>query len=311
MKPYLTVLNDRFISISGPDAIKFLQGQCSCDLLSLSEHAFSFGTLNTPKGRMYALFKVIKTEQGLLLSLEQSLLESTLEKLRKYAVFFKCELKETNDYRAYGLIDFPGSSPVLSLSRQTKAFILTLSETQQLHEIWLDSTQTEQDLINLLPQQQTETLELVHAPQDLWYAKETLCGIPALYANTQEEFILQNLNLQQLGAVSFKKGCYTGQEIIARMKFLGKVKKQCFLLKSDARCIAEPKQVILDAQGNKCGTLVRLHWSEQTGSVSLAILNIEDALNYGALYLEGHPDIPFSIFEADYSEFLNQAANKA
>lgn len=305
MSLYLAALNDRFISISGPDAIKFLQGQCSCDLLNLSEHNFSYGTLNTPKGRMYALFKVIKTEQGLLLSLEQGLLESTLEKLRKYAVFFKCELTETTDYKAYGLMDFPANTSALHLARAQDGFMLTLSLKQSLHEIWLPAVSSEQDIVKLFPALQSVSTELIQAPAERWYAKETLCGIPALYASTQEEFILQNLNLQQLGAVSFKKGCYTGQEIIARMKFLGKVKKQCFLLQSDARCHGEPKQAIFDIHGNKCGTLVRSHWDEQTGSTALAILNIEDALSFDSVSLEGHSGIPFSVSELDYSEFSN------
>lgn len=295
-------LNHRFISISGPDAIKFLQGQCSCDLLALPEKQFSFGTLNSPKGRMYSLFKVMKTEQGLLLSVEQSLLESTLDKLRKYAVFFKCELAETSEYRAFGLIGLPLSEPVFQVTEAKGGYLLALSKTEQLHEVWLSASHTLQDLSSLFPEIPEEAA-IEPASAEKWYALETLCGIPALYANTQDEFILQTLNLQQLGAVSFKKGCYTGQEIIARMKFLGKLKKKAYLLRSEQTAIADANSNLLDSQGNKCGTLVRAHHSESTGSVALAVLSMEDADHLDYVYLAGNPEIPFSVAALDYAEF--------
>lgn len=299
----LAPLNNRFISISGPDAIKFLQGQCSCDLLALSENSFSFGTLNSPKGRMYALFKVIKTEKGLLLSLEQSLLESTLEKLRKYAVFFKCELSESTDYQSFGVIGQPASERVFNVAEAQGSYLLTLSKTQHLHEIWLSKKHTPQDVHRLFPSLLKEEMQPELAPVEQWYVLETLCGIPALYSETQDEFILQTLNLQQLGAVSFKKGCYTGQEIIARMKFLGKLKKKSYLLRSEQSCLAKANSAVLDDQGNKCGTLVRGHSSAANDSVALAILGIEEAEKLSQVYLEGHPDVAFTISEPDYSEF--------
>ena len=299
----LAPLDHRFISITGPDAIKFLQGQCSCDLLALDENRFSFGTLNTPKGRMYSLFKVIKTDQGLLLSLEQSLLESTLEKLRKYAVFFKCELMESTEYQAFGLIGLTPGTPVFSVSAEQGNYLLALSSSQHLHEVWLGKSKSAQDLPALFPAILKEPCLIEEAHVEPWYALETLCGIPALYAQTQDEFILQTLNLQQLGAVSFKKGCYTGQEIIARMKFLGKLKKKSYLLRSEHSCTAEANSTVLDEQGKKCGTLVRSHNSVATGSVALAILNIEEADNLTQVYLEGQTHIPFSISEPDYHEF--------
>jgi folate-binding protein YgfZ len=302
--PYsFAALNHRFISIAGTDAIKFLQGQCSCDLLTLQENQFTFGTLNTPKGRMYSLFKLIKTEQGLLLSLEESLLEATLEKLRKYAAFFKCELKEATHYKALGLFNARSSAENFTLEQSGNSYALTLSRKQALHEIWLADSDTPEQIAQRFPGLGITADSGTQASPEHWYALETQLGIPALYKQTQEEFILQTLNLQLLGAVSFKKGCYTGQEIIARMKFLGKLKKKCYLLQADQRLIAEPNQSVLDTHGNKSGTVVRSHWSEQTGSVTLAVLNIEDAQDAASFYLEGHTETAFKLTEPDYSEF--------
>ncbi|MFT6029693.1 MAG: folate-binding protein YgfZ, partial [Oleiphilaceae bacterium] len=136
-----------------------------------------------------------------------------------------------------------------------------------------------------------------------WQALVTNCGIPEIYNSSQEEFILQFINLQQLGAVSFKKGCYTGQEIIARMKFLGKQKKMAYLLHSEQKCIQEPLAPTYNKDGAKCGTLIRSHWSEKTGSVALCILPMESALSLGGVFLNDSSSFPFSVTEIDYSEY--------
>lgn len=306
MNLFCATLTDRFISIIGPDAIKFLQGQCSCDLNELSEHSFSYGTLNTPKGRIYCFFKVLKIENGLLLSMHESVLESTLQKLSKYAVFFKCELKEDSSIEAFGItsndaVSYDNFLNSINLDKQIQghqiklndAYWLNISSQHNLCVVWVKKELSKTDIFN------TST----EIPTEHWLALETRCGIPEIYDSSQDEFILQYLNLHQLGAVSFKKGCYTGQEIIARMKFLGKLKKQSFLLHSDENLTQIPLVAVYDKNGSKCGTVVRSHWSEQTGSVALCILPIEEALSYEALFLSESLDTPFSVIEIDYKEF--------
>lgn len=304
MNMQCAALSDRFISITGPDASKFLQGQASCDIDNLSDTRFSFGTLNTPKGRMYCLFKVIKIKDGLLLSMNASLLEKTLTTLNKYAVFFKCTLTEETSYRAAGIFvednydEFLSAvntddNAVFSLSQHQNAYWLNLSSKKHLCVIWYNEDEGKPNSLK----------EMGALSKEEWLSKETCCGIPELYDNSSEEFILQTLNLQKLGAVSFKKGCYTGQEIIARMKFLGKVKKQCYLLKSNSQDTASPMDTIYDAEGNKCGTVVRSHTSSMNGTCALCILTIERALQYNALYLDESLTQPYTVEEIDYSEY--------
>lgn len=300
MSVFYAPLSDRFIAITGPDAIKFLQGQSSCDLLSLADDTFTYGTLNTPKGRMYALFKVIKTEDGLLLSIEPGLMENTLQKLKKYAAFFKCTLTQTLEYKAFGLIGLTTDSSAKSLSKQAQAIILTLSKQAHLQEVWLKTENScEENLHQLFP-------EIAKTTEEHWHALEARIGIPALYQESQEEFILQTLNLQHIGAVSFKKGCYTGQEIIARMKFLGKLKKKSYQLHSPSKIKPiDANTPIFDKAGKQCGTLVRAHFSEATGSVALAIMDIENALTHEAVYIQSQPEAAFTVSEINYSEFEN------
>lgn len=299
-------LSKRFISITGPDSSKFLQGQTSCDINELSTANFSYSTINTPKGRMYCLFKVLKTEHGFLLSMDESLLESTLQKLSKYAVFFKCELEEDSSLTAFGITashendykDFVNSvqlnKKVFSVSNQEDlTFALNISPQNMLTEVWLKKDADQPQYLDQCKAMTTEN----------WFALETKAGIPELYSSSQEEFILQSLNLHHLGAVSFKKGCYTGQEIIARMKFLGKQKKQAYLIHSEQECIEPPLAPVYNQEGAKCGTIIRSHWSEQTGSIALCILPIEKALDYENVFLSKTLNIPFSVSEINYSEF--------
>jgi len=306
MPNQLIKLPHSFISITGDGAEKFLQGQVSCDLSKLNEHSISFGTINNPKGRMYSLFKIIRTETGFLLCLEPSTVEFILTNLNKYKVFFKCELKEEQDLFAYGILGQISQDELTNFStlpeysmqlfrRNDNEYIHRLPCSSKMYELW--TTNLEIAL---------ENIETNSA--DNWFAAEANEGLPQLYQSTQEKFILQDLNLQTLQAVSFKKGCYTGQEIIARMKFLGKQKKKMYCLNSSKKEIASAGNNIYDDQGKKCGTIVRSHWSKEIGSVSLAIINIAFVEKQQKAYLNETTSTPFDISEIDYN-FLPETSN--
>lgn len=297
-------LNIRFLSITGADSLKFLQGQASCDVFALDQNSFSFGTLNTPKGRMYSLFKVIQTDEGLILGMHESLFETTLSKLQKYAVFSKCTLKEVS-LASIGLVfenqsgfdDFCIQNAISQgafrkSSKQTQHYLLTNARELRI-EVWLPL-----DEIEALIQNQTALI-----PSETWYALETLSGIPELYPESLEEFILQNLNLHELNAVSFKKGCYTGQEIIARLKYLGTQKKQLLLLRSDTKFSAPPLAAIFDEDAKKQGEVVRSHWSEETGFVCLAIVPVDIQSSNENLFLDEKANQALSVHLLDYSAF--------
>ncbi len=311
MKHQLLRPPNRFISITGPDAETFLQGQCSADINQLDSKHFSYGTLNTPKGRMYSLFKVTRISHGLLLSIHQATFEQVLSTLKKYAVFFKCELSEAS-YKAYGS-DLGQEQALLSISADFEPLfnsenainkvgnehstLLRLPGKECLVELWTQE----------LPAKTIETQDAL----ENWLAREALCGIPQLYKATLEQFILQELNLQELGAVSFKKGCYTGQEIIARMKFLGKLKKRMFLLQAEPSSSAvKPSpgaSVLINNTGletTKAGKLVRTH-SLNHSQIALAVLNKELVNESSLAFISEFPDTIYKIHELSYESLIN------
>jgi len=281
-----------FISVLGIDAEKFLQGQLSCDLSTLDSEHIQFGTMNTPKGRMYGLFKIARIENGFLLRLESSTVELFLTNIKKYKVFFKCEINIEERYSAFAYIASQDNKPIFpekayQLAHIGSDVIACISNSAPLFEIWSQ----DQNIHHLVTGTDSEA----------WFAMEAKMGIPELYDVTQDQFILQYLNLQDLGAVSFKKGCYTGQEIIARMKFLGKLKKKMFLLSSPEKFTKKAGADIFTEDGKKCGSIVRSHWSAQTGSITLAILSTSYSESNSKVYFDLEKSHPFTVSELNYA----------
>lgn len=263
------------IKIEGPDAEKFLQGQLSCDLAALELNTWSYGTANTPKGRMYWLFAVARMSDHFLIRVHNDIADQGLATLAKYKVFFKCDMQKLERYYVYGERHEELKEPHAVLSASTnmleegsdglrkKATPAILSADART-ELW-----TEQELPYTQDEQAIEA----------WFVGDCEAGIPEIYPSTLDTFILQQLNLQALGAVSFNKGCYTGQEIIARMKFLGKLKKKMYLLKAPVSCASSiinglPAGAgIKNESGRKIGQVVRLH-SEIKQITGLAVCDI-------------------------------------
>ena len=262
-----------FVSVQGPDAQQALQGQLSCDLLELEQGVVSFGTANSPKGRMYALFRITPWKDGYLLCLNRSVLEHFKSQIGKYLNFFKCELKDEPEISSQLVrttsLDLDGGDILVSQ--------LQLQGTDStLCELWSSRESTPP------------------CAEALWASYQCSIGVPELYPETLDHFILQQLNLQDFGAVSFKKGCYTGQEIIARMKYLGKLKKRAFTLSGDKVEEALPKAPLLDADGKKVGELVRAsHLGDHT--IALGVLDISYTEHHNQVHIDTSGERTLSI----------------
>ncbi len=285
----------RFISIQGEDAERFLQGQLSCDVALIDAEHIQYATANTPKGRMIALMRITRWKQGFLCCLHASQYEGAFAHLSKYKVFFKCEMDEA-PLCAYGLMDpkdetrIPQTTNAIDAADDSSLYVRKPGTPARI-EWWTDTVP---------PEINTDENDLEH-----WFAEDCRCGIPEIYQSTQDRFILQHLNLQELGAVSFSKGCYTGQEIIARMKYLGKLKKKTFLLQGQSHTDALPGSGVFDAQGKKCGEVVRYHCDQQGQiqcGIALAVLDMQFDSSDEAVYLNEDRSCAFKVTALDYSD---------
>lgn len=226
------------ISVTGTDARAYLQGQLSFDLDALAPSRIELASCNSSQGRVQAVLWIVERTDGLLLMVPREILEATIARLRKYVLRSKVKVENGTDKFVLG-----------------GAFDAVLS-TPQAHE------QREQTSLIAWPGSRT----LIIAPASAairadataearWHLADIESGLTQVYSATQEQFVAQMLNLDLLGGISFEKGCYTGQEIIARTHFRGTVKRRT--LRFAARCQPPaPGTRVLDATGGHAGDVV-------------------------------------------------------
>lgn len=289
---YFTLLDhEGLLAVRGADAAKFLQGQVTCNLNYLNAGQSSLGARCTPKGRMLSSFRVVQVDDGYLLAMARELIESQQADLQKYAVFSKSKLSdESAAWVRFGLAG--GDSMLNELGLQLGAASDSVTSAGQLlavrlsdgrAELWAPATEAEQlqgRLAALLPQ----------APLNDWLLAQVRAGVGQVFGATRELFIPQMINLQALGGVSFKKGCYTGQEIVARMQYLGKLKRRLQRLRLVAQELpAVGVELFSPVHGSSVGEVVL---AAQAGdAIELLAVLQEDAVGDGRIHL-GRTDGP-------------------
>lgn len=195
------------IRVQGIDAGKFLQGQLTCDVLSLSHNKTTLGAYCNIQGKVDSLFWLTYTDDCYWLQMPTELINLTITELKKYAVFSKVTLD-------------------------------TLEQTRQIDEL-----------------------------------TEIMAGIPAVYASTKGEFFPHDLNLPALGAVSFSKGCYRGQEIVARMQHRGNLKRSLYKFTITNTNVAPGNIISVGPNGDKAGVVVRAYQHLPTEHIGLAVIS--------------------------------------
>ena len=218
---FCTLSHEGILAVRGPDASKFLQGQLTCNLNYLSDTQSSLGARCTQKGRMQSSFRILLQGDGVLLAMAHELLEPQLADLKKYAVFSKAKLSdESAQWMRFGLGD--AGAALLSLGLELGEEAGNLVRNNDLIAVRVSPGRAEL----WAPADQADTLrgqlaaQLPEGELNQWLLGQVRAGIGQVMPATRELFIPQMLNLQAIGGVSFKKGCYTGQEIVARMQYL-------------------------------------------------------------------------------------------
>jgi len=213
----ITVLShEEILTISGRDAVKFLQGQATCDVQNLAISEAVLGACCTPKGRMIANFRVTKLSDELLrLTLPAGQANVLMQSLSKYAAFYKISLQVDSGWVRIGVI----SNVLSEMSTSILDDLLTLKLSDSRLELWVPEDKS----IDFL-----KKLSAIYpiAPTNYWQLKDIECGIVWITPDTTESLLPQEGNLDKIGAINFKKGCYTGQEIIARLHYKGKAKSR-------------------------------------------------------------------------------------
>ncbi|UVL60601.1 folate-binding protein YgfZ [Pseudomonas sp. B21-032] len=273
---FCTLSHEGVLAVRGSDAGKFLQGQLTCNISYLNEHTASLGARCMVKGRMQSSFRILSEGDGYLLAMTRELLEPQLADLKKYAVFSKAKL--TDDSAAwvrFGLHDGAAALPALGLEVPVQTDAVTrhnglaaIAVSAGRIELWVPAEQAPAVQAQLAAQ-------LAEAGLNDWLLGQIRAGIGQVMLQTRELFIPQMINLQAVGGVSFKKGCYTGQEIVARMQYLGKLKRRQYRLALAEGDLPQPgTEVFSPTHSSSVGEVVLAAHSEQ-GCELLAVLTAD------------------------------------
>ena len=257
-------------TLSGADAEKYLQGQVTADVSQMTEHQHLLAAHCDPKGKMWSNLRLFSRQDGFAFIERRSLQEAQLKELKKYAVFSKVTIAPDDEHVLLGVAGFQARAALKNLFSE-----LPDAEKQVISEgatsiLWFEHPAERFLLVTdaATADRVTEALrgeaQLNNSQQ--WLALNIEAGLPVIDAANSAQFIPQATNLQALGGISFKKGCYTGQEMVARAKFRGANKRALWTLAGHASLVPEAGEDLELKMGD--------NW-RRTGTV-LAAVQLDD-----------------------------------
>ncbi|WP_130099427.1 tRNA-modifying protein YgfZ [Siccibacter turicensis] len=257
-------------TITGPESEKYLQGQVTTDVAELAENQHVLAAHCDAKGKMWSNLRLFRDGEGYAWILRRNLRDAELTELKKYAVFSKVTIGPDDGRTMLGVAGFQARAAlagVFTTLPDEQNQVVREGDTTLLWfglpaERFLLITQDEkaETLCNALKGE----AQLNNSHQ--WLALDIEAGIPVIDTENMSQFIPQATNLQALGGISFKKGCYTGQEMVARAKFRGANKRALWYLAGEASRVPQPGEDLEMQMGE--------NW-RRTGTV-LAAVQLDD-----------------------------------
>ncbi|ASJ72380.1 YgfZ/GcvT domain-containing protein [Granulosicoccus antarcticus] len=223
------------IDFTGTDAAAFLQGQFCNDLTKVSVTRAQITGYCTPKGRLLALPVIVGIADGYRLLVPASIKDGFLKRLTMFIMRSKVVVTERTDWACLGLISdaagHTGEAGQQLGALPPSAMDVATSEAQQLI-CWPSGSDSPSAVRYLVMASINDQIALcknsgiaLQASNAVWRLADIGAGMPSVTTATQESFVPQMMNLQLIDGLSFTKGCYPGQEIVARMQYLGKLKR--------------------------------------------------------------------------------------
>lgn len=252
------------IMVSGADARAFLQGQLTADLDTLSSNRVRLTCCNSPQGRVQAVFWTLARTDGIALVLPAALVDSTVLRLRKYVLRAKAKIEPAKHLQV-GVVPRSALPPDVTLAEAGSH-----REVDGVSYFTLPGVEAVMALGSFC-------VAADEASEHQWHLSQVRAGLPQVYPETHEAFVAQMLNIDLLGGIDFEKGCYTGQEIIARAHFRGTVKRRMFLFHSVDAAPAPGTRVLAGEQhaGDVVDAVATEDGCDVLAVISLAQLNSE------------------------------------
>lgn len=274
------------IECSGDDVVDFLQGQFSNDIKLVSDDIGQLSAYCNPKGRILANFRIFKRNEHYFLRLQANIAQATLKRLRMFVMRSKVELVDrSNELLRIGVAGVNATAELSKIFKNLPQNTDESSTEGELTAIKLAGSTPRYEIYGPLEQVMKlwESLkkEGTLIGENSWNLLTIRAGIPEIVAETVEAFVPQMINLQAINGLSFTKGCYPGQEVVARMHYLGKLKRRLFICSAHTDSLPIPGESIMssDESEQKIGQIVSSSWSGSNEIEFLAVLQIEKAEN--------------------------------
>ena len=230
-------------TLTGADSEKYLQGQVTADVATLTEHQHLLAAHCDAKGKMWSNLRLFRRDGGFALIERRSIRDAQLTELKKYAVFSKVTIAPDDEHVLLGVAGFQARAALANVFTT-----LPDAEKQVVQEgatsiLWFAHPAerfllvTDVATAELISEKLRGEAQLNNSQQ--WLTLNIEAGLPVIDAANSAQFIPQATNLQALGGISFKKGCYTGQEMVARAKFRGANKRALWYLAGKASRLPE------------------------------------------------------------------------
>ena len=267
VKDVVSVNHRGFIKLSGPDSEKFLQGQVTCDLTQLDTQSSLNGAHLTPKGRIIFLFSITRDSQGaLLLETNPSVIELAMASFKKYSVFFKTEITEVTDQFVSVLVSGPNADTIINKIDADTSRLIGIDT----YSLSIRAERTQACLSKV-------SGELIPAGQGYSDLLRIRSGTADVTEESSDSFIVQMINLDAQNYISFKKGCYTGQEIVARAHYRGTVKRRMYILNLATSTLPAIGEGLINSDGKVIGNVTNVALASDKTIEILAILAIKSA----------------------------------
>lgn len=272
------------IRVRGEDARAFLQGQLSNDIGLVSENHSQVSAYCNPKGRMYAVFRIFLRDDCYFLQLPAALAPAVVQRLRLFVLRARVSLQDADAELVRIGLSGPGTPQILSkVFAEPPAAVDEGRNRDGLTVLRLPGPHPRFELVGLPERIQRLWQALV--PQvrpvgaDAWSWLDIRAGVPVILPGTVEEFVPQMVNLELIGGVSFTKGCYPGQEIVARVKYLGRIKQRMVPAHASAQLRPPPGTPLYVPVGpdQAVGQVVDARPAPQGGFDMLVVITLEHA----------------------------------
>ena len=297
------------IKLEGEEQSKYLQGQVTCDVNAIDEHGLLIGAHCDAKGKVFNVFRLINRFSHHLLVQNKACLSASLAELNKFGVFAKVDITQASDLCFYALVGeeakqliqskfniAPDSLNPLVQSGNTTIVYIASGEDCSISSryILIDST-NETEFSSILA-----SLNVPCFNQKIWDLLEITQGFPQLSADNSGQYVPQMLNLQAIKGISFTKGCYLGQETVARMQYLGKNKRALFSLQGNTSTPVTNEDAIekqLGENWRKAGDILSSYQSDNGETYIQAVLSND-------LYENENMENPLRLKHAPESQFV-------